>query len=35
MMKVWRYVLATDNGTAPNYDPPYLTLALCKPEIPT
>lgn len=32
-MKVWRYVLATDNGTAPNYDPPCLTLALCKPKI--
>jgi hypothetical protein len=32
-MKLWRYVLATDNGTAPNYLPPYLTLALCKPKI--
>lgn len=32
-MKVWRYVLTSDNGTAPNYDPPCLTLALCKPEI--
>lgn len=32
-MKVWCYVLATDNGTAPNYDPPCLTLGLCKPKI--
>lgn len=32
-MKLWRYVLATDSGTAPNYLPPSLTLALCKPRI--
>jgi hypothetical protein len=32
-MKVWRYVLTDDTGTAPNYDPPCLTLALCKPKI--
>jgi len=32
-MRVFRYVLATDNGTAPNYAPPCLTLAICKPQI--
>jgi len=33
MKKVFRYVLATDNGTAPSYAPPCLTLTLCKPQI--
>ena len=33
MMKIFRYVLVTDNCTAPNYAPPCLTLALCKPQI--
>ena len=33
MKKVFRYVLATDNGTAPCYAPPCLTLTLCKPQI--
>ena len=32
-MKLWRYVIATNNGTAPSYLPPALTLALCKPRI--
>jgi hypothetical protein len=32
-MKVWRYVLAADTGTAPNYEAPCLTLALCKPQL--
>lgn len=33
MKKIFCYVLATDNGTAPNYAPPCLTLTLCKPQI--
>ena len=33
MKRVFRYVLATDNGTAPSYAPPCLTLTLCKPKI--
>lgn len=32
-MKVYRYVIATDAGGAPNYDPPAVTLAICKPRI--
>lgn len=32
-MKVFTYVIATDAGCAPNYDPPCLTLAICKPKI--
>ncbi len=32
-MKVYTYVIATDAGSAPNYDPPCLTLAICKPKI--
>lgn len=32
-MKVYTYVIATDAGGAPNYAPPCLTLAICKPRI--
>jgi hypothetical protein len=32
-MRVHRYVIATDAGSAPNYDPPAVTLAVCKPGI--
>ena len=32
-MKVHTYVIATDAGSAPNYDPPFVTLAVCKPRI--
>ena len=32
-MKVRAYVIATDAGSAPNYDPPCTTLAVCKPRI--
>lgn len=30
---LWTYVIATNTGGAPNYDPPHVTLALCKPKI--
>jgi hypothetical protein len=32
-MKVFTYVQVNDGGSAPNYDPPALTLAVCKPLI--
>ena len=32
-MKVRAYVITTDAGSAPNYDPPCTTLAVCKPRI--
>lgn len=32
-MRVHTYVIATDAGSAPNYDPPCTTLAVCKPRI--
>lgn len=32
-MRVRTYVIATDAGSAPNYDPPFVTLAVCKPRI--
>lgn len=32
-MRVFTYVIATDAGSAPNYDPPCVTLAICKPRI--
>jgi len=32
-VKVRAYVIATDAGSAPNYDPPCTTLAVCKPRI--
>ncbi|HBN9749350.1 hypothetical protein [Pseudomonas aeruginosa] len=32
-MRVHTYVIATDAGSAPNYDPPAVTLAVCKPRI--
>lgn len=32
-MRVFCYVIATDAGSAPNYDPPCFTLAICKPRI--
>lgn len=32
-MRVWTYVISTDGGTAPNFDPPCATLAICKPRI--
>jgi len=32
-MRVHTYVIATDAGSAPNYDPPAVTLAVCKPGI--
>lgn len=32
-MKVWRYVITHDDGTAPHYGPPFTTLAICKPKI--
>jgi hypothetical protein len=33
LLKVYTYVIATDAGGAPNYAPPCLTLAICKPRI--
>lgn len=32
-MRVHTYVIATDAGSAPNYDAPCTTLAVCKPRI--
>ena len=32
-MKVYRYVITSDRGSAPNYDEPAATLAICKPKI--
>lgn len=32
-MRIHTYVIATDAGSAPNYDPPCTTLAVCKPRI--
>ena len=32
-MRVHTYVIATDAGSAPNYDAPFVTLAVCKPRI--
>ena len=32
-MRIYTYVIATDRGSAPNYDPPCTTLAICKPRI--
>ena len=32
-MRIHTYVIATDAGSAPNYDPPLTTLAVCKPRI--
>lgn len=32
-MRVWSYVITTDHGSAPNYDAPAVTLAICKPRI--
>jgi hypothetical protein len=30
---VLTYVIAIDKGSAPNYDPPFVTLTVCKPRI--
>lgn len=32
-MRAYRYVIRNDDGSAPNYDPPPVTLAICKPQI--
>jgi len=32
-MRVWTYVIANDRGSAPNYDKPAVTLAVCKPRV--
>jgi hypothetical protein len=32
-MKAYVYVIATDRGSAPNYEHPCTTLAICKPDI--
>jgi Nucleotide modification associated domain 2 len=32
-MDLYCYVIATDAGSAPNYDLPFTTLAICKPRI--
>jgi Nucleotide modification associated domain 2 len=34
-MDLYCYVIATDAGSAPNFDPPLTTLAICKPKIRT
>jgi hypothetical protein len=34
-MDLYCYVIATDAGSAPNYDQPFTTLAICKPKIRT
>jgi hypothetical protein len=33
MIRVHTYVIAVDAGSAPNYDKPFVTLAICKPRI--
>lgn len=32
-MKAYTYVIVHDSGSAPNYDAPCATLAICKPQI--
>ena len=32
-LKIHSYVITTDRGSAPNYDGPKVTLAICKPRI--
>jgi hypothetical protein len=32
-VRVHTYVIATDAGSAPNYDRPFVTLAVCKPRV--
>lgn len=32
-MRVYTYVIVVDRGSAPNYDAPFVTLAVCKPRI--
>jgi len=32
-MDLYCYVIASDAGIAPNYEPPFTTLAICKPRI--
>jgi hypothetical protein len=32
-MRLHTYVIAVDAGSAPNYDAPHTTLAVCKPRI--
>jgi hypothetical protein len=32
-VRIYTYVIATDAGSAPNYDPPFVTLTVCKPRI--
>lgn len=32
-MRVFRYVIQYDGGNAPNYAPPFVTLAVCKPRV--
>jgi hypothetical protein len=32
-VRIHTYVIAVDAGSAPNYDPPFVTLTVCKPRI--
>jgi Nucleotide modification associated domain 2 len=32
-MNVWTYVITHDDGGAPNFEPPWTTLTVCKPRI--
>ena len=32
-VRAFTYVIVFDAGSAPNYDPPMTTLAICKPRI--
>ena len=32
-MRIHRYVIRKDAGSAPNYEPPAVTLAVCKPRV--
>jgi hypothetical protein len=32
-MNVWTYVITVDRGGAPNFEPPWTTLTVCKPRI--
>jgi hypothetical protein len=32
-VRIYTYVIAIDAGSAPNYDPPFVTLTVCKPRV--
>ena len=32
-MKIYSYVMTCDDGSAPNFEAPNATLAICKPKV--